>query len=319
MLREDYPALDDFRRDIPMLILEWNLHGVDIDPRCAQIAALALWLRAQKAWGEVGIRAAARPRIRRTHIVVAEPIPGDRALVDEFAARLEPPLLRDLFRKMVGETRLAGELGALLRVEDAIAEELQRAREAFVKQQHSGGFLPGLEPVIRQNALDLSGINDDDFFDEAELRIAGALHAFADEAIGGARTRRRLFADDAAQGVALIELLRGRFDVVLMNPPFGAGSLAAKAEFDRSYPITKTNIYTAFVERGVHLLQPHGLLGAITPRTGFFQIRDQKWREDIVLQKAPPFVFADLGYGVLDGAAVEVAAYCLKKNGTKSI
>ena len=80
---------------------------------------------------------------RRTHIVVAEPMPGDAALVDEFAARLDPPLLRDLFKKMVGESHLAGELGALLRVEDGIAAELHRAREQFVKLRNAPGFLPG--------------------------------------------------------------------------------------------------------------------------------------------------------------------------------
>src|SRR5437870_8446672 len=49
--------------------------------------------------------------------------------------------------------------------------------------------------------------------------------------------RRRLFAGDAAQ-------------VVLMNPPFVAGSLAAKNEFEKSYPRTKNDLYADFVERG---------------------------------------------------------------------
>ena len=52
------------------------------------------------------------------------------------------------------------------------------------------------------------------------------------------------------------------------------------------------------------------MLGAITSRTGFFLSSFQKWREEILLEDAPPVVFADLGYGVLDGAMVEVAAYC---------
>ncbi len=54
------------------------------------------------------------------------------------------------------------------------------------------------------------------------------------------------------------------------------------------------------------------MLGALTSRTGFFLSSFQKWREDIILQTAPPLVFADLGQGVLDGAMVEVAAYCLE-------
>jgi hypothetical protein len=312
-LREDYPDLAELRRVAPRLIIESNLHGVDIDPRCAQIAALALWLRAQRAWKDIGITASDRPRIERTHIVVAEPMPGDAALVDEFAARLDPPLLRDLFKKMVGESRLAGELGTLLRVEDGIAEELRRAREQFVKQRQTTGFLPGMEPVAKQGSLDLSGIDDDDFFHEAEARIIEALRLFAETATGSANVRRRLFAGDAAQGVALIDLVRTRFDVVLMNPPFGACSLAAKKEFEKSYPRTKNDVYAAFVERGIELLRSRGLLGAITSRTGFFLSSFQKWREEILLKEAPPVVFADLGYGVLDSAMVEVAAYCLEK------
>ena len=103
-----------------------------------------------------------------------------------------------------------------------------------------------------------------------------------------------------------------------MNPPFGACSLPAKKEFEKSYPRTKNDLYAAFVERGIELLHPHGLLGAITSRTGFFLSSFQKWREEILLKEAPPVVFADLGYGVLDGAMVEVAAYCLESQRMKA-
>ena len=99
-----------------------------------------------------------------------------------------------------------------------------------------------------------------------------------------------------------------------MNPPFGAASLAAKKEFEKAYPRTKNDIYAAFVERGIQLLHPGGMLGAITSRTGFFLSSFQKWREEILLKEAPPVVFADLGYGVMDAAMVEAAAYCLEKS-----
>ena len=72
-------------------------------------------------------------------------------------------------------------------------------------------------------------------------------------------------------------------------------------------------MYTAFVERGVELLASRGRVGAITSRAGFFLSSFQKWREEILLKEAPPSVVADLGYGVLDSAVVEVAAYCLEK------
>src|SRR5262249_33810033 len=56
-LREDYPEIAALRRAIPVLIVEHNLYGIDIDPRCAQIAALALWLRAQRAWKDLDVPA----------------------------------------------------------------------------------------------------------------------------------------------------------------------------------------------------------------------------------------------------------------------
>jgi len=55
-------------------------------------------------------------------------------------------------------------------------------------------------------------------------------------------------------------------------------------------------------------------LGAITSRTGFFLTSFSKWREELVLKNTHPTVFADLGFGVLDAAAVETAAFCLEKS-----
>ena len=215
---------------------------------------------------------------------------------------------------MVTNLSLAGEMGTLLQAEVQLADEIARARGEFVSERTQHQMLPGFEPEPKQSELDLSGIDDDAFFAEAEERLLQALSTFVARAGGSEGARRRLFADDAAQGVALLELLRMRYDVVLMNPPFGDGSLKAKTVFDASYPKTKNDVYAAFVERGVQLLLPAGTLGAITSRTGFFLSTFQKWREDIILDNAPPLVFADLGSGVLDGAEVEVAAYILKRS-----
>ncbi len=295
-LREDYPTPDELHREVPKLILEHNLHGVEIDVRAAQIAAVALWMRAQRAYEDLGVPPAERPPITRTHVVVAEPMPGEGHLVDMFAETLEPRVLGELFTRMVKEMRLAGELGSLLRIEQTLEKVVEETNLAH-----------------RQRDLFSDTLESKDFWDTADEEIVSALARFAGSTTGAAGVRRQLFADDAEQGVAFIELMRKRFDVVLMNPPFGAGSLAAKKELNQSYPRTKNDLYAAFVERGVQLLHPRGLLGAITSRTGFFLSSFQKWREEILLKEAPPTVFADLGHGVLDSAMVEVAAYCLRK------
>jgi hypothetical protein len=309
-LRQDFATIEDLYRALPTLILEHNLYGVDIDARCAQIAALALWLRAQRAFREMGIPANERPRVNRTHIVIAEPMPGDRELAAAFAEELPLPFQQALFGRIVQEMRLAAEMGTLLQAELLLAGDITKARRQYVQEQ--GMLFPDVQPKFEQGSLDLSGVSDDSVFEAAEDAILAALRRFADSA-GGADARRRLFAGDAAQGVALIDLVRTRFDIVLMNPPFGAASLAAKREFEAAYPRTKNDIYAAFVERGIQLLHPGGMLGAITSRTGFFLSSFQKWREEIILREAPPVVFADLGYGVMDAAMVEAAAYCLLK------
>ena len=307
-LRHDYPDLTDLRRAVPRLIVEHNLHGVDIDPRCAQIAALALWLRAQRAWKDLHIAASERPRIQRTHIIVAEPMPHDTALVEEFAARLAPPLLRDLFKKMVDESRLAGELGVLLRVEDAIAAELHRAREQFMTQRQAARFLPGLEPAHEQGTPDLSGIDDDRFFHEAEARIIEALRGFAETASGGANVRRRLFAGDTAQGIALIDLLRTRFDVVLMNPPFDTPPASS---LDQLNPRDAGNCTLHSFDAHTNWVPP---LSAAS-LTGRFSHRQRSiGLGPFCYRRIPKLILlADLGWGVLD-ANVQVCAYVLARN-----
>lgn len=308
-LRDAYPTQSELDLAIPTLILERNLFGIEIDPRAAQIAALAVWLRAQRSWRDAGIRE--RPRIRRTGIVVAEPMPGDRDMIDEFAGGLDPPLLATLFRHIASSMTLVGEMGYLMRAEVELESEIACARDAFVAQQLQPQALPGLGAQTASSGHDFSGIDEDSFFLEAEHRLLQALTDYATATHGAQSARRRMFVDDVAHGVAFLELLRQRYDVILMNPPFGAGSLKAKEVLDKAYPRTKNDVYAAFVERGIELLISRGMLGAITSRTGFFLSSLQQWREEIILDTAPPLVFADLGQGVLD-ATVEVAAYALE-------
>ena len=96
-----------------------------------------------------------------------------------------------------------------------------------------------------------------------------------------------------------------------MNPPFGESSGSAKKYVDTNYPTTKSDLLAAFVDRGVALSKNQGgLLGAITSRTCFFLSSFATWRESLT-SETPIFCTADLGYGVLDSATVETAAYCI--------
>jgi hypothetical protein len=291
-LREDYPSEAELRRAMPGLILRHNLYGIEIDARAAQIAALALWLRAQRAYQELGLPPTERPVIARSNIVVAEPMPGEKNLLDEFTARLDPAALRDLVGAICEEMRLADETGSLLKIESHIASALQEAA------RRAG-------PLFVRGAAD--------FWSQAETRLLEALEGYASEAAAANSGRRRLFAEDTAQGIAFIHVCRERFDVIVMNPPFGDPTSRVRRYIDESYPRTKGDLATAFAERSTDLLQATGLAGMLTTRTWLFGNTFEEWRRAL-LTDHPLVLMADLGYGVLD-AVVETAAITWARGG----
>ena len=317
-LHQTYASFEDFKTQIPRLIIEHNIHGVDIDPRAVQIAGLSLWQRAQRAWQQQGIKPQQRPVVRKSNIVCAEPMPGEKALLQEFASSLNPPVLGQLLEAIFDKMELAGEAGTLLKIEEEIQSSIHEARDQWQTQSgtHSVGdmFQAELDDAIPQQKLgfDLIGVDDESFWDEAEQLILKALSDYADAAESNA-DQKRLFAEDAAKGFAFIDLCRKRFDVVLMNPPFGEFSKNWKVSAKKAYPNSGNDILAAFVDRGLNMEYPQARLGAITSRTCFFLTSFQKWRENVALKTARPEVMADLGFGVMDDAMVEAAAYVLEK------
>ena len=311
-LQKDYPDKDAFEREIPRLILENNLYGIDIDLRAIQIAALALWLRAQREW--MTIRREDRPRVRNAHLVCAEPMPGNQKLFEDFVSTLKPALLGDLVRNVWDKMKLAGEAGPLLQIEQELKTALQEAKQKWKSPLRPAQTPLFGKPKLRQLSLSLSEIiKDDDFFKEAEERVFSALRDYAEKVRAENHGYgRRLFAEESIRGFQFIEVLQNRFDVVLMNPPFGATSLPSKEYIDKTYPRTKNDVYAAFIERMLQLLHDKGFIGVISSRTGFFLSSFTKWREEILMKESSLHAVADFGLGVLE-AMVETAAYSIEK------
>lgn len=289
-LSQTYADQDAYLRDVPRLIIEHNIYGVDIDPRAAQIASLALWLRAQRAWHDAGIKANDRPLIGRGHVVAAIEPPAERELRQRFAESLDK---RDaeLFERTLQLLKGLPEMGVLLKAECELPH--------LIRQVYVG------------KGTGLFAQQEQESWQQAEVRLRTALSDFANAA--KSTYQGRLFAQDALQGLQLIDLCREVFDVVVMNPPFGALASNTKSLLAKAYPRSKNDLLAIFVERGLELLRAGGRVGAITSRTCFFLSSFQKWREQVVLGVARPEVMADLGLGVMDDAMVEAAAYVLEK------
>lgn len=289
-LSQTYQDEVAFARDVPRLIIEHNIYGVDIDPRAAQIATLALWLRAQRAWHETNVKAKDRPRIGQGHVVASVAPPAEKELRIQFSVKLDQ---RDaeLFEKTLQLLKDLPELGVLLQIERELPNLI---RKIYVGK--------GTGLFAEQEQESWLG---------AEVRLRSALTEFAQAAKSSYQAR--LFTQDALQGLQLIDLCREVFDVVVMNPPFGALASGTKDQLAKAYPRSKNDLLAIMVERGLELLCTGGRIGAITSRTCFFISSFQKWREEVVLGIAKPEVMADLGHGVMDDAMVESAAYVLEK------
>lgn len=314
-LVRDYPNLEDLRIAIPGLILRHNLHGIDIDPRAVQIAALALWLRAQRAYQELGLAVMERPRITRTNIVTAEPMPGDNELLEEFVRGLRPRVLGDLVRTVFEKMQIAGEAGSLLRVEKELEDAIAEARRQWISR-------PGVEqlylfPEERRSKLepmqrfDVSGISDGVFWSVAEERVLQALGEYAARLENGKSTRRRLFAEDADQGFAFIDICLQLYDVVLMNPPFGSITARLKSWLRSNYPIVAENVSVAFLHTHEQRLTERGALGAITDLPWLQQASYSDFRDHLIRRQSLEY-FVELGWGIL-GTDVEVCLSILRE------
>lgn len=291
-LRIDYPEISLLRLAIPSLILRCNLYGIDIDARCAQIAQLSIWMRAQRAYKDYSIVRNDRPRIVRTNIVVAEPMPGEPELRHEFISSLDRKLgtLVDIIFKLM---ELAGDAGSLLDV---------------------GNKLRGSIRELYGEAGILFRKRDEEQWLEAEADVLSALNTYAHAVQSHDDFRRRIFAEDAARGFAFIDVSMKEYDVVLMNPPFGEFSNRYKSTARKNFPSAYNDILAAFTLRWYRALAPRGLLGAITSRTCFFLTTFAPWRDELLHREQALELSADFGEGVMDDAAVEAAAYVLRRD-----
>jgi hypothetical protein len=312
-LQEDYPVWDSFRSEIPNLILNYNLYGIDIDSRAVQIGAIALWMRAQREYNVISLKPNKRPAIQRINLVTAEPMPGEQELLDEFIQTIHPPLLGQLVKKVFEEMQLAGEAGSLLKVEQEIQSALKRAREEWIANPRRNQLsLFNKNNKSTQAELDLSGITNERFWEEAEAKIYENLKRYADNVSNNLFFQRQLFVQDVAEGFAFLDVCRKRYDVVLMNPPFGEPTKNTETLLSQKYGSAKTNLYTAFINRAIEFSIERAYIGAITSKTWLSLSSFKKWRLDFLKTIDDLPILLDAGYGVLDSAYVETCAYIIR-------
>jgi hypothetical protein len=209
--------------------------------------------------------------------------------------------------------QLAGEAGSLLKIEEELQGAVRRGQEEWEEKQPLFRFTEfSLTENPRESYVRFVPGDGVTFWQRAEALVLEALRDYARHAGNGGRLQRQLFAEDAEQGFAFIDLCQKRFDVVLMNPPFGTPSLSSLALLEQEYTAVKHDLASAFLERALELCHHSGYVGSITTRTLFFLSYLSTWRENVIIQHSTLTCFADFGDGVLE-ATIETAAHILQR------
>jgi hypothetical protein len=311
-LRQRYPERKDFESAIPGLIVEHNLHGIDIDKRAVQLTQLTLFLKAKSRTPEA--------RIELSHVVCAEAIPGERNLFEDFKRRKLPKLkegqavVARLLDGIQQHLALAAEAGSLLKAEQElnrlVAEESAAWRAERARGTQDVLFAEYRKP--EQQRLDFADISDEQFWTRVEATVEKLLSEYAEESEGAEGAHRRIFARNGVEVLRFLDVLRKRYDIVLMNPPFGEPTPTIKLLLQSDLKECGGDIGCLFVRDAMERLAPTGSLGVVLSTTTWFWPSFARWREACLLGPSRGIrVAAHLGGRVLDEATVSASVFTI--------
>jgi hypothetical protein len=242
-------------KDIPRLILEKNLFGLEIDDRSAQLAAFALMMKA---------RADDRSIFERDvqpHVLSIQESKGLDA--KEIYEALQPRSANEPSRK----SEPPPPPGQLFETDDDLFTRAATHTSTANCQLPSANF--SLADVAHLISLFEHGKTFGSLIQVPE-NLAEKLPALAErvEAViahGGifekaaARTLRPL--------VVQAQLLACKYDAVVANPPYMGGKYFAGTLKDfvaEKYKEAKADLYACFIQRNLALTMPNGVVGMIT-------------------------------------------------------
>ncbi len=254
--------------DIPAAILEQNLHGIDIDLRAVQLAALALYLKA-KSYNP-------RAEIRQANLAVAGVRPLDGPRLSAFLARFDQdrPLLERVLTALWRRLEDAEWLGSLLRVERTLRSLIAAEQSKFLP------LFAGMEGEYEREAA------EEEYWAILESKVLQALDEFVRQTAGEDPTQT-FFAGEAVRGLRLAHLLLNRYDVVVTNPPYMSRRNMSRDLADlvaEEYPDGKGDLYAAFIQRCMELADEGGYVGMLTMQSFMFISSYEKLRQTLAEQ-----------------------------------
>lgn len=237
----------DYEEDeIPELILQHNLHGIDLDDRSIQLAQLGLYIKAKTKNRHVsapGLKVVSSDFFLPDYETV-------RPLFEE-AGTLEEEV-KELLEEIWSDLQNAHRFGSLLRIEEKLNDrivKLQEEEDLFsgVKLKMYSEFKREFFPRIKEAVSQYTG-------DRATAFLKGK----------------------TLDALTYLEVISQKYDVAVANPPYtdsGDFGPELKDFINKNYKQPykfNTNLYAAFIKRCAELTEDEGYVGMIHPHTFMF-------------------------------------------------
>lgn len=243
---ENYGA-DFSHRDIPKLIVENNLYGVDLDERAVQLTQIALFIKAMQLKGRRG-KMPTFCNVVSSHFTLPayEKIEATFDMGDSHWDEKQREVLKDIWNDLCN----AHKFGSLIRLKEKI-EALMPSQEVTLFSEHEiADFFS-----FRNQALNI---------------LRQQVHQWGGE---GSNAYSLSLVNDA---MTFLDILTTSFDVAVANPPYTDSSdfgpeLKAFAEANYKRPLKfNINLYACFIKRCCELTDDLGKVGMIHPHTFMF-------------------------------------------------
>lgn len=285
---ENYGA-DYDEEDIPKLIIENNIYGVDLDDRAIQIGQLGLWIKAKQKQRNIGA-------LQFNLVSTAFNLPDFDFVLPIFNKKGTT-----LNKKQV-------------EIIESIWQDLQNA--------HKFGSLVRLNEKLEAHLKALQGSEGDLFKEEEEEDFS----AFKSDFLNKLETAFLQYAtqqgnsfltDKTKDAITFLKIITQKYDIATANPPFTDSSDFGpdlKKFIDTNYKSPNkfnSNLYAVFIKRCFELTFKQGKIALVHPLTFMFIKRFKDVRE-FILNNLTINIFVHHGpdsTNLFDGSYASAPAY----------
>lgn len=269
-------------RDIPQLILENNIFGLDIDDRAAQLSGFALLMMARQDDHRIFSR-----DVRLNILSLQESLHLDIAKLWQqlnFHQQVQTGSMGDMFAENI----------TLAQTDSAEYQLLMRTLKRFVNAKTLGSLIQ-----VPQE-------------EEAELKVfLDALYRLEQEGDFQQKSAAKAFIPFIQQAWILAQ----RYDAVVANPPYMGSkyqSLSVKKHLKDNFTGYDKDLFSAFIVRNLELSKQGAQLGFMTPFVWMFITTYEELRKKLIEQEIITSL-VQLEYSGFDGATVPICTFTLQK------